>query len=178
MLALHTGRPVKMVYTARSFFGHVAWHPATLHYEHGATRDWRLVFVPGRILLERRRLRLVEHAVVGNAASLGVVPTSCPTSRWRPSGSTQQPAVRTMRGFAAVQACFAYESQMDKLAAELGMDPVDLRASTRCAGDMMPTGQLIDSAAPVAELLRRVQKMRCPRYERHLSWRHCHTTQR
>jgi len=40
LLALHTGRPVKMVYNrAESFFGHVHRHPANMHYEHGATRD-------------------------------------------------------------------------------------------------------------------------------------------
>ena len=38
MLALHTGRPVKMVYSREeSFFGHVHRHPARLRYEHGAT---------------------------------------------------------------------------------------------------------------------------------------------
>jgi CO/xanthine dehydrogenase Mo-binding subunit len=39
----------------------------------------------------------------------------------------EQFAMRAMRGFGAVQSCFGYESQMDKLAAELGMDPVELR---------------------------------------------------
>jgi CO/xanthine dehydrogenase Mo-binding subunit len=33
-----------------------------------------------------------------------------------------------MRGFGAVQSCFAYEAQMDKLAKALGIDPVELRA--------------------------------------------------
>ena len=33
-----------------------------------------------------------------------------------------------MRGFGAVQSCFAYEAQMDKLAKALDMDPVALRA--------------------------------------------------
>ena len=38
LLALHTGKPVKMVYSREeSFFGHVHRHPATLRYEHGAT---------------------------------------------------------------------------------------------------------------------------------------------
>ena len=32
-----------------------------------------------------------------------------------------------MRGFGAVQACFAHESQMDRLAAALGWIPVELR---------------------------------------------------
>ena len=43
-----------------------------------------------------------------------------------------------MRGFGAVQTCFAAEAQMDKLAAELAIDPVELRLlnalapATRC----------------------------------------------
>ena len=42
LLALRTGRPVKMVYSREeSFFGHVHRHPATLHYEHGAAATAR-----------------------------------------------------------------------------------------------------------------------------------------
>ena len=48
LLALHTGRPVKMVYSREeSFFGHVHRHPATLYYEHGITPEGRLVSRPG-----------------------------------------------------------------------------------------------------------------------------------
>ena len=32
-----------------------------------------------------------------------------------------------MRGFGSPQACYAYEAQMDRLAAALGMDPVTIR---------------------------------------------------
>src|SRR6185503_18224200 len=36
MLALRTGKPVKMVYNREeSFFGHVHRHPARMHYEYG-----------------------------------------------------------------------------------------------------------------------------------------------
>lgn len=53
MLALATGRPVKMMYSREeSFFGHVHRHPARLHYEHGATRDGRVVYVKARIVLD------------------------------------------------------------------------------------------------------------------------------
>src|SRR5881227_626008 len=52
LLALHTGKPVKMSYNREeSFFGHVHRHPATLHYEHGADRDGNLVYVRARIFL-------------------------------------------------------------------------------------------------------------------------------
>ena len=53
LLALRTGRPVKILYSREeSFFGHVHRHPARLRYEHGATRDGRLVYVKARILLD------------------------------------------------------------------------------------------------------------------------------
>jgi CO/xanthine dehydrogenase Mo-binding subunit len=68
-----------------------------------------------------------------------------------------------MRGFGAVQACFAYEAQMDRLASELGLDPVELRQRNAMSqGSVMPTGQVVDSPAPVAELLRRVKAMPMP----------------
>ena len=68
-----------------------------------------------------------------------------------------------MRGFGAVQACFAYESQMDELARRLGMDPAEFRIRNAMSqGSVMPTGQVIDSAAPVAELLRRVSAAPLP----------------
>jgi CO/xanthine dehydrogenase Mo-binding subunit len=60
-----------------------------------------------------------------------------------------------MRGFGAVQACFAYEAQMDKLAAALGIDPVEIRLKNALrTGDSLITGQVIRGAAPVAEVIR------------------------
>jgi CO/xanthine dehydrogenase Mo-binding subunit len=48
MLALHTGRPVRMVYNREeSFFGHVHRHPCRMQYEHGAATDGRLVYARG-----------------------------------------------------------------------------------------------------------------------------------
>ena len=53
LLALRTGRPVKMVYARdESFVGHVHRHPATMHYEHGATRDGDLVYVKAQLMLD------------------------------------------------------------------------------------------------------------------------------
>src|SRR5260221_7700503 len=53
MLALRTGRPVKMVYSREeTLFGHVHRHPVRLSYDHGATRDARLVYVKPRIVLD------------------------------------------------------------------------------------------------------------------------------
>ncbi|WP_324786992.1 xanthine dehydrogenase subunit D [Streptomyces sp. H51] len=165
LLALRTGRPVKIVYNRfESFFGHVHRHPARLHYEHGATADGRLTHVKCRIVLDGGAYASASPAVVGNAASLGVGPYRVDDVDIEALALyTNNPPCGAMRGFGAVQACFAYEAQMDKLAARLGMDPVELRRLNAMEqGTLMPTGQPVDSPAPVAELLRRVKAMPMP----------------
>ncbi|MEU9762944.1 xanthine dehydrogenase subunit D [Streptomyces sp. NPDC047985] len=165
LLALRTGRPVKMVYNRfESFFGHVHRHPARLRYEHGATRDGRLTHVRCRIVLDGGAYASSSPAVVGNAASLGVGPYVVDDVDIEAIALyTNNPPCGAMRGFGAVQACFAYEAQMDKLAAALGMDPVDFRQINAMEqGSVLPTGQVVDSPAPVAELLRRVKARPLP----------------
>jgi xanthine dehydrogenase D subunit len=160
MLALHTGKPVKMVYgREESFFGHVHRHPAVLRYEHGAHADGRLAYVKATMLLDGGAYASTSKAVCGNAASLGVGPYVVPNVAIDAYAAyTNNPPCGAMRGFGAVQACFAYESQMDKLAQALGIDPVEMRARNALStGDRLPTGQLVEGPAPVAELLHRVR---------------------
>jgi xanthine dehydrogenase D subunit len=165
LLALHTRKPVKIVYgREESFFGHVHRHPARMRYEHGATRDGDLVYVRASLILDGGAYASTTAAVTSNAGTLGAGPYRVPNVRIDSYGVyTNNPPCGAMRGFGAVQACFAYESQMDKLAAALGVDPVDLRVRNAAErGTRMPTGQVIDSAAPVAELLRRVRAKPLP----------------
>ncbi|WP_086695268.1 xanthine dehydrogenase family protein molybdopterin-binding subunit [Streptomyces recifensis] len=165
LLALRTGRPVKIVYDRfESFFGHVHRHPAKLTYEHGATRDGLLTHVKCRIVLDGGAYASASPAVVGNAASLGIGPYDVDDVDIEAVALyTNNPPCGAMRGFGAVQACFAYEAQMDKLAKELGLDPVEFRQRNAMEqGSTLPTGQVVDSPAPVAELLRRVKAMPMP----------------
>ncbi|WP_037577563.1 xanthine dehydrogenase subunit D [Phaeacidiphilus oryzae] len=165
LLALRTGRPVKIVYSREeSFFGHVHRHPAVLRYEHGATADGRLLYCDARIVLDGGAYASSSPAVVGNAASLGMGPYEIPNTRMEAVALySNNPPCGAMRGFGAVQACFAYEAQMDRLAAELGLDPVEFRRRNAMhEGSVMPTGQVVDSAAPVAEILRRVKALPLP----------------
>ncbi|MFE9171355.1 xanthine dehydrogenase family protein molybdopterin-binding subunit [Streptomyces kebangsaanensis] len=165
LLALRTGRPVKIVYNRfESFFGHVHRHPAKLSYEHGATRDGRLTHVRARIVLDGGAYASASPAVVGNAASLGVGPYEVDHVDVEALALyTNNPPCGAMRGFGAVQACFAYEAQMDRLADAVGMDRVEFRRlNAMSQGSVMPTGQRVDSPAPVAELLRRVKEMPMP----------------
>jgi xanthine dehydrogenase D subunit len=161
LLALHTGKPVKMVYgREESFFGHVHRHPARLEYEHGANIDGRLVYVRARIVLDGGAYASSSTAVCANAATLGLGPYEVPNVAMDAYAVyTNNPPCGAMRGFGAVQACFAYESQMDRLAAALGLDPVELRIrNAMTTGSVMPTGQVVDGPAPVAELLVRVRE--------------------
>ena len=165
LLALHTGRPVKMVYSREeSFFGHVHRHPATLYYEHGITPDGRLVSVTARVYLDGGAYMSSSPAVVANAATLGAGPYEVPNVAIDVYAAyTNNPPCGAMRGFGAVQAAFAYESQMDECARRLGADPVEFRIRNAMSeGSVMPTGQVVDSAAPVAELLRRVRDAPMP----------------
>ncbi|MBN0044641.1 molybdopterin-dependent oxidoreductase [Streptomyces actuosus] len=165
LLALRTGKPVKIVYNRfESFFGHVHRHPAKLYYEHGATKDGKLTHIKCRIVLDGGAYASASPAVVGNAASLSVGPYVVDDVDIEAIALyTNNPPCGAMRGFGAVQACFAYEAQMDKLAKKLGMDPVELRRLNAMEqGTIMPTGQPVDSPAPVAELLRRVKAMPMP----------------
>ena len=166
MLALRTRRPVKMVYSREeSFFGHVHRHPARLTYEHGATRDGDLVYVRARILLDGGAYASSSPAVAANAACFAVGPYRCPNARIDAIVAyTNNPPCGAMRGFGAVQTCFAYESQMDRLADVLGMDPVELRVrnAMRDGDATLPTGQRARGPVPVAELLRRLRAMPLP----------------
>ncbi len=81
LLALHTGRPVKMVFTREeSFLGHVHRHPARMRYRHHATRDGKLVKVEARHRARRRRLRLDQPARCSSTRRASrPARTTCPT---------------------------------------------------------------------------------------------------
>jgi xanthine dehydrogenase D subunit len=165
MLALRTGRPVKMSYSrAESFVGHVHRHPARMRYEHGATREGKLVYVKARILLDGGAYASSSTAVISNACCFAVGPYECPNATidgW--VVYTNNPPCGAMRGFGSVQNCYAHEAQMDKLAAALHMDPVELRIrNAMTTGSTLVTGQAVDGPVPVAELLRRIAAMPMP----------------
>ncbi|MFD0682926.1 xanthine dehydrogenase subunit D [Actinomadura fibrosa] len=165
MLALRTGRPVKMSYNRyESFFGHVHRHPAWMRYEYGATGDGRLVYADVEIILDGGAYTSSTMNVVGNAASLGVGPYEIPNIRIDAYGVyTNNPPCGAMRGFGAVQACFAYESMMDRLAAACGLGRIEVRRRNAVSqGSRLATGQVIESPAPLAEMLARLEAMPMP----------------
>jgi CO/xanthine dehydrogenase Mo-binding subunit len=165
MLALYTGRPVKMSYgRAESFVGHVHRHPSRIWMRTGATREGDLVNVRARILIDGGAYTSSSIAVISNASTFAPGPYDVPNALIEGTCVyTNNPPCGAMRGFGAVQVCFAHEGQMDKLASALEMDPVELRARNAAAtGTVLPTGQVIGGAAPVREVIERCAAIPMP----------------
>lgn len=165
LLALHTGRPVKMSYDREeSFTGHVHRHPARIWCEHRATRDGRITCVRMRILLDGGAYASSSTAVASNAASFALGPYRVDNALIEATAVyTNNPPCGAMRGFGAVQTCFAAEAQLDRLAAELGIDPVELRLLNALEpGDSLPTGQVVTGSLPTREVIRRAAALPIP----------------
>lgn len=156
LLALRTGRPVRMAYSrAESFLGHVHRHPARIWMRHHATADGRLQRIEARIVLDGGAYASTSSAVLINCVTHVQGPYKCLNA------TVDGYAVRTnnlpcgaMRGFGVVQACFAHEGQMDKLGVACGLDPVEIRLRNAMeTGDRLITGQVIENVAPVARCI-------------------------
>jgi xanthine dehydrogenase D subunit len=165
LLALRVGRPVRVCYSrAESFLGHVHRHPAKIWMRHHATRDGRIVNLEARFVFDGGAYASTSAAVLLNAITQAQGPYKCPNAY------VEGWAVRTnhlpcgaMRGFGVVQACFAHESQMDKLAAACGLDPVEIRLRNAMeTGDRLITGQVVESVAPVARCIRETAALPMP----------------
>ena len=165
LLALRLGRPVRMHYSrSESFLGHVHRHPATIWMRHHATAAGEIVRVEARFVFDGGAYASTSSAVLLNAITHTQGPYRCPNA------TVDGWAVRTnhlpcgaMRGFGVVQACFAHESQIDKLAEACGLDPVEIRArNAMVTGDRMITGQVLRNVAPVERCIREAAALPFP----------------
>jgi xanthine dehydrogenase D subunit len=166
MLALATGRPVKMVYDrSESFVGHVKRHPARMWSRHEADETGRLVKVVTRMVLDGGAYAHTSRAVIANAAYFAVGAYRCDNVQVDASVTqTNNPPAGAMRGFGAVQACFASEMQMDRLADALDMHPLDIRRINALKpGDPMATsGQIIGGSLPTVAVIDALETIPLP----------------
>ncbi len=165
LLALRVGRPVRMQYSrAESFLGHVHRHPARIWMRHHATRDGELVKIEARFLLDGGAYASTSSAVLLNAITHTQGPYRCPNAVVEGFvARTNHLPCGAMRGFGVVQACFAHESQMDRLAEACGLDPLDLRLRNASrTGDTLITGQVLESVAPVARCITEMAALPMP----------------
>ncbi|MSZ96780.1 MAG: molybdopterin-dependent oxidoreductase, partial [Actinobacteria bacterium] len=148
LLALRTGRPVKMQYgREESFFGHVHRHPAKVWMRHHADTDGMIVKIEARFVFDGGAYSSTSSAVLINGVTHTQGPYKCPNAIVDGYATrTNNPPCGAMRGFGVVQACFAHEGQMDKLAAATGIDEVEIRLRNIIStGDTMITGQVLES---------------------------------
>lgn len=113
---------------SESITGHHKRHPITLEMKWGATQEGKLTAAQAKVVGDAGAYNYTSTKVLGNATLLAVGPYSIPNVH------TDTYAVYTnnipcgaFRGFGGPQAAFATESQMNKLADKLGIDPVELR---------------------------------------------------
>src|SRR5215213_7388056 len=165
LLALRLGRPLRMQYSrAESFLGHVHRHPATIWMRHHATADGEIVKIEARYVFDGGAYASTSSAVLLNAITHTQGPYRCRNAvvdGW--AVRTNHLPCGAMRGFGVVQACFAHESQLDKVAEACGVDPVEIRVRNAIrTGDLMITGQELLNVAPVERCLRETAALPFP----------------
>ncbi|MDY7079059.1 MAG: molybdopterin cofactor-binding domain-containing protein, partial [Chloroflexota bacterium] len=122
-------RPVKTVWSREeSIIGHCKRHPMWFHCKWGATREGKLVAAEVRIVADGGAYCYTTNKVLGNATVTCTGPYQIPNVKVDTDGVyTNNLPSGAFRGFGAPQGIFAAETQMNKLAHVLGMDPVELR---------------------------------------------------
>jgi len=165
LLAMKAGRPVRISYgREESFYGHVHRHPAKIWMKHHADLNGKIVKIESRMVFDGGAYCSTSPAVLINGITHTQGPYKCDNAivdGW--AVRTNNPPCGAMRGFGVVQACFAHESQMEKLAAAVGVSPVEIRLLNAMeTGDRMITGQIMDSVAPVAQCIRETDAIPMP----------------
>ncbi|RLG72153.1 MAG: aldehyde oxidase, partial [Thermoprotei archaeon] len=156
LAALLTGRPAIAVHKREeSVIGHSKRHPAIMWYKHGATRDGKLVAVEARIILDTGAYASLGPFVAWRATVHTVGPYRVPNAKVDTVAVyTNGVYAGAFRGFGNPQIHFAVEQQMDLLAEELGMDPVEFRLKNVLRnGDRTVHGQLLDHGVGLEEAL-------------------------
>ena len=129
LLAMRTGRPVKMLWTREEvFYAHRGRHPMRMRYRTGAMRDGRITGVDAKILIDGGAYSSFGLVTTYYAGQLLTGPYDFPNYRFDSTRVfTNKPPCGPKRGHGSVQPRFAFEVQLDEMAHELGLDPIEIR---------------------------------------------------
>ena len=129
LLAIRTGRPVKILYTREEvFYSHRGRHPMDMHYRVGATKDGAIRAVDGKLLLDGGAYASFGLVTTYYSGQLLMAPYDVATYRFDATRVyTNKPPCGPKRGHGSVQPRFGFEISLDKLATKLGIDPIELR---------------------------------------------------
>jgi CO/xanthine dehydrogenase Mo-binding subunit len=144
LLAHKARRPVKIIYDrAEDIRATTKRHPAIVRHRTGVTRDGRLTASEIDIVMDGGAYVTLTPVVLSRGAIHALGPYCCDNVRITARAlATNTPPNGAFRGFGAPQVAFAYEMQMEKIAAELSIDPLELRRINMLReGERTATGQ-------------------------------------
>jgi CO/xanthine dehydrogenase Mo-binding subunit len=145
-------RPIRCQWSREeSIVGHHKRHRGRIHAKWGARADGTLVAIEAEGYLDAGAYNYTTNKVLGNMHFTLAGPYRCDNVRLDSYGvyTTTVPG-GAFRGFGAPQGAFVAESQMNKLAVALGMDPVELRRINLLEdGDPGPTHTPLPSGVSI-----------------------------
>ena len=145
LLAKHTSRPVRLVYTREeSFLAHAKRHPYIITHRTGVKKDGTITASRIEQISDSGAYPYLSPYVLLYSAVMAPGPYRIDNLLVDTySVATNNPYTSAFRGFGGPQACFAYEGQMDSIAEALGLDPLEVRRVNYVhAGDSTSTGQV------------------------------------
>ncbi|AET67043.1 aerobic-type carbon monoxide dehydrogenase, large subunit CoxL/CutL-like protein [Desulfosporosinus orientis DSM 765] len=159
LMAQKTLRPVKMENNREeSFYSHSKRHPMRMYYKTGATKEGKLVAMEAKFIGDAGAYASWSINVLRKSAVHASGPYEIPNvSIDSYAVFTNNPFTGAMRGFGAAQTVVAYESQMDLLAKEIGISPLEIRLLNLFkAGSTTATGQILTGSVPLDQCLAKV----------------------
>ena len=147
-LAVKTGRPVRIAYTREEEFTATRIRlPFHIHIKTGVRKDGTLLAREMRVVADKGAYCMFGPSIIGFAAGVSCSLYRVPNVKYEAyTVYTNKHFGGPFRGFGAPQVTFAIESQMDRIAEELGIDPVELRLkNANQPGDVTATGWQITS---------------------------------
>lgn len=161
LLATRTGRPVKMLYTRQeSLLFHPKRHATLIRIKTGATRDGRLTAVEAELYGDGGAYASLSDKVMTRATTHATGPYNVPNAKIDCFAMyTNNPPSGAFRGFGVTQSAFAVEQNMDLIAEELGLDPLEFRRiNAQKVGVTTATGQLLTESVGLLESIDKVEK--------------------
>jgi CO/xanthine dehydrogenase Mo-binding subunit len=157
ILARKANRPVKMIYDrVEDLLATTKRHPSIVRHRTGVTRDGRITAMDVDVLMDGGAYATLSGVVLSRGVIHSAGPYRCDHVRIRGRAMmTHTPPNGAFRGFGAPQTQFAVEAHMDRIAGELGIDPVRLRELNALRpGDTTATGQKLGRDASALPVLR------------------------
>ncbi len=158
MLALRTGRPVRMIYDRHEdLVATTKRHPAVVRHRSGVMRDGRLIAQDIEVVMDAGAYATLSAVVLSRGTIHATGPYACPNVRIRSQAvMTNTPPNGAMRGFGAPQTEFAAEMQVNRIAEALGISPAELRRRWAYrVGDVTATGQVLRESVGAHSVLER-----------------------